>query len=67
MATRWTLIDGRWGQDSGQCHYVWPSELNLMARLAGLRLEHRWAGWDRSPVTAGSTSQVAVYRTPAGG
>jgi hypothetical protein len=33
-----------------------------MARLAGLRLEHRWAGWDRSPFTADSASQVAVYR-----
>ena len=32
----WTLIDGRWVQDSGQYRYVWPSELDLMARLAGL-------------------------------
>jgi hypothetical protein len=38
-----------------------------MARLAGLRLEHRWAGWDRSPFTADSASQVAVYRKPPGG
>jgi hypothetical protein len=38
-----------------------------MARLAGLRLEHRWAGWDRSPFTADSASQVAVYRKPTGG
>jgi SAM-dependent methyltransferase len=58
----WTLIDGRWIQDAGQYRYVWPSELDLMARLAGLRLEHRWAGWDRSPFTADSASQVAVYR-----
>jgi Methyltransferase domain len=63
----WTLIDGRWVQDSGQYRYVWPSELDLMARLAGLRLEHRWAGWDRSPFTADSASQVAVYRKPTGG
>jgi len=61
----WTLIDGRWVQNSGQYRYVWPSELDLMARLAGLRLEHRWAGWDRSPFTADSASQVAVYRKPA--
>jgi hypothetical protein len=58
----WTLIDGRWVQGSGQYRYVWPSELDLMARLAGLRLEHRWAGWDRSPFAADSASQVAVYR-----
>jgi Methyltransferase domain len=63
----WTLIDGRWVRDSGRYRYVWPSELDLMARLAGLRLEHRWAGWDRSPFTADSGSQVAVYRKPAGG
>src|SRR3712207_40400 len=31
--------------------YVWPAELDLMARLAGLRLEHRWADWDRRPFT----------------
>jgi SAM-dependent methyltransferase len=60
----WTLIDGRWVQGSGQYRYVWPSELDLMARLAGLRLAHRWAGWDRSPYTADSASQVAVYRKP---
>jgi SAM-dependent methyltransferase len=60
----WTLLDGRWVQGTGQFRYVWPSELDLMARLAGLRLEHRWAGWDRSPFTADSTSQVAVYQEP---
>lgn len=42
--------------------YVWPSELDLMARLAGMRLEHRWADWDRSPFTGESTSHVSVYR-----
>ena len=44
--------------------YVWPSELDLMARIAGLRLEHRWAGWDRSPFTGDSTSHVSVWRRP---
>jgi len=57
----WTLIDGRWAHDTGQYRYVWPSELDLMARLAGLRLEHRWADWNRSPFTADSPSQIAVY------
>jgi SAM-dependent methyltransferase len=41
--------------------YVWPSELDLMARLAGLELRERWAGWDRSPFTASSKSHVSVY------
>ena len=60
----WTLLDGQWVRSSAPYRYVWPSELDLMARLAGLRLEHRWAGWDRAPFTAASTSQVAVYRKP---
>lgn len=47
---------------SGAFRYVWPSELDLMARLAGMRLEHRWAGWDRSPFTAASASHVSVWR-----
>ena len=41
--------------------YAWPSELDLMARLAGLELWERWAGWDRSPFTASSASHVSVY------
>ncbi len=41
--------------------YVWPSELDLMARLAGLSLLDRWAGWDRSPFTGESTSHVSVW------
>ena len=58
----WTLIDGQWRRSSAPYRYVWPSELDLMGRLAGFRLEHRWAGWDQAPFTAASTSQVAVYR-----
>jgi SAM-dependent methyltransferase len=41
--------------------YAWPSELDLMARLAGLRLTNRWGGWDRSAFTGESTSHVSVY------
>jgi SAM-dependent methyltransferase len=58
----WSLIDGQWHQSSAPYRYVWPSELDLMGRLAGFRLEHRWAGWDKAPFTAASTSQVAVYQ-----
>ena len=42
--------------------YVWPSDLDLTARLAGMTLVHRWSGWDRSPFTADSTSHVSVWR-----
>lgn len=41
--------------------YVWPSELDLMARLAGMTLRHRWADWDRSPFTGDSPSHVSVW------
>ena len=47
--------------------YVWPSELDLMARLAGLTLRDRWAGWDRSPFTGDSPSHVSVWQKPAAG
>ena len=41
--------------------YAWPSELDLMARLAGLRLRERWGGWRREPFTARSEKHVSVY------
>jgi len=44
--------------------YVWPAELDLMARIAGLRLEHRSAGWQREPFTALSQSHVSVWAKP---
>ena len=45
----------------GRLRYAWPSELDLMARLAGLRLRHRWADWRRSPFTSQSPSHVSIY------
>ncbi|MEJ6479695.1 MAG: class I SAM-dependent methyltransferase [Octadecabacter sp.] len=41
--------------------YVWPSELDLMARMAGMRLTQRWADWTRAPFTALSPSHVSVW------
>jgi SAM-dependent methyltransferase len=41
--------------------YAWPSELDLMAQLAGLERRERWAWWDRSPFTANSKSHVTLY------
>ena len=51
----------------GKLRYVWPSELDLMARLAGLRLQDRWADWERSPFTSQSGWHVSVYRRLASG
>ncbi len=48
--------------------YAWPAELDLMARIAGMRLRYRWAGWDRSAVTEESTTHISVWEKvpPAG-
>ena len=43
------------------CRYAWPSELDLMARLAGLRLHERWGGWNGEPFTADSRLHVSVF------
>ena len=47
--------------------YIWPAELDLMARLAGMELESRHADWTGGEFTAESRSHVSVYRLPAGG
>jgi SAM-dependent methyltransferase len=41
--------------------YAWPSEIDLMARLAGLRLRERWGGWRRDPFTGSSERHISVY------
>ena len=41
--------------------YAWPSELDLMARIAGLRLQGRWGGWAREPFSSSSNAHVSVY------
>ena len=43
------------------CRYAWPAELDLMARLAGLRLKSRWGGWRGEPFEAASARHVSVY------
>jgi SAM-dependent methyltransferase len=53
--------DGRYDVYPVNIRYAWPSELDLMARLAGLRLRERFAGWDRRPFTTASGSHVSVY------
>ncbi len=55
------IVDGRLEAFPVEFRYAWPAELDLMARLAGMRLEHRWAGWGREPFTALSPGHVSVY------
>ena len=56
--------DGRGGVFSAPFRYVWPSELDLMARLAGLTLRERLRGWDREPFAADSRRHVSVWEKP---
>ena len=53
--------DGAWRGSSIPFRYVWPAELDLMARLAGLLLRERWQDWDRSPFTSESRKHVSVW------
>jgi len=57
--------DGTYRRFSAPFRFVWPAELDLMARIAGLRLRDRWADWDRSPFTADSEQHVSVWEKPA--
>jgi hypothetical protein len=58
------FVDGKVHARPTEMRYAWPAELDLMARIAGLRLEHRWADWRREPFTALSPSHVSVYAKP---
>jgi hypothetical protein len=60
----YVFADGRVKTYPVEFRYAWPSELDLMARLAGLTLENRWAGWQREPFTSLSRSHVSVYEKP---
>jgi SAM-dependent methyltransferase len=53
--------DGVFERSSIPFRYVWPSELDLMARLAGMTLRERWSGWKREPFTSDSTKHVSVW------
>jgi SAM-dependent methyltransferase len=54
--------DGTFGPRSIPFRYVWPSELDLMARLAGMRRQERWSGWRREPFTSESGKLVGVWK-----
>lgn len=56
--------DGRTEVVSMPLRYVWPAELDLMARLAGLERRARWADWSGEPFTADSWSHVSVWTKP---
>ena len=55
------VIDGAVESFASPHRYVWPAELDLMARLAGMALRERWAGWDRTPFTSESRKHISVW------
>jgi SAM-dependent methyltransferase len=59
-------VDGRIERLSIPFRYAWPSELDLMAQLAGMRLRSRWGGWKREPFTSESNKHVSVWEKPGG-
>jgi len=61
----YTFDGSTYRRNSVPFRYVWPAELDLMARLAGMRLRERWGGWDRRPFTRESTSHVSVWELPS--
>jgi len=58
------VVDGRGEYTSIPFRYVWPAELDLMARIAGLRLRERWEGWNRAPFNHESDQHVSVWEKP---
>jgi SAM-dependent methyltransferase len=58
------VVDGKLEVFSPPFRYVWAAELDLMARLAGMSLRERWAGWKREPFTSESTKHVSVWQKP---
>ena len=60
----YVFAEGRVEAYPVELRYAWPAELDLMARIAGLTLESRWAGWQRQPFTSLSTAHVSVYAKP---
>jgi len=59
------IVDGRLERHSVPFRYAWPSELDLMAQLAGMRLRERWSGWKREPYTSDSRKLVSIWEKPA--
>jgi SAM-dependent methyltransferase len=64
ISHHFSLSGGKWERLSMPFRYVWPAELDLMARIAGMTLRERWSGWQREPFTSESTRHVSVWEKP---
>ena len=56
--------DGSVAYGAGHFRYIWPAECDLMAQLAGLELEARYADWQKRPFTSDSEGHVSIWRKP---
>ncbi len=65
VSRHWWTFEGELVTYSSPHRYVWPSELDLMARLAGLRRRERWSDWDRAPFTAESSDHISTWEKVA--
>jgi hypothetical protein len=63
-SNHFVVDDGRVSAFPVEGRYAWPSELDLMARLAGMRLRDRWGGWNREAFTSLSRSHVSIDEKP---
>jgi SAM-dependent methyltransferase len=61
VSHHYRFVDGQCDARSIPFRYAWPAELDLMAKLAGMTLQERWAGWNREPFSAESTKHVSVW------
>src|SRR5205823_8412087 len=62
-----SLRDGEVDRFSFPFRYVWPSELDLMAQLAGMKLRERWGGWRREPFTSEKIGRASCRERGGGG
>jgi SAM-dependent methyltransferase len=65
ISHHYSVVDGNLDVVSMPFRYVWPSELDLMARMAGMTLRERWSGWKREPFTSDSSKHVSVWEKRA--
>ena len=64
MSYHYWTIEGQLKTFSSPHRYVWPEELDLMARVAGLRLRERWSDWNHAAFTGESSTHISVWEKP---
>ena len=64
VSHHFSLVDGTWVRNSIPFRSAPPGELDLMARLAGMRPRERWSGWSREPFTRESVRHISVWEKP---